>query len=84
MESISLKLEDEFLKDVEKTMKKHRYTTKTEFIREAIRDKIRDLEKEEALLRLEKAYGASKRKTTDEDIHKAREEAFKELDEELK
>ena len=84
MEAVSLKLEDEFLHDIEKTMKKHRYTTKTEFIREAIRDKMKDLEKEEALLRLEKAYGASKRKTTDEQLHKAREEAFKELDRELK
>lgn len=84
MESLSLKLEDEFLQDIQKTMKKHRYTTKTEFIREAIRDKIKDLEKEEALLRLEKAYGASKRKTTDEDIHKAGEKAFEDIAKQFK
>ena len=84
MEAVSLKLEDEFLHDIEKTMKKHRYTTKTEFIRESIRDKIIDLEKEEALIRAKKLYGASKRKTTDEDIHKAGEKAFEELDKELK
>lgn len=79
-----MKLENTFLKDIEKSMKKNRYTTKTEFIREAIRDKIRDLEKEEALLRLKKLYGASKRKTTDEELHKAGEKAFKELEKELK
>ena len=79
-----MKLEDTFLQDIEKTMKKHRYTTKKEFIREAIRDKIRDLEKEEALLRLEKAYGASKRKTTDEDIHKAGEKAFEDIAKQFK
>ena len=84
MESISLKLENEFLKDIENIMKKHRYTTKTEFIREAIRDKIKDLEKEELILRAKKLYGASKRKTTDEDIHKAGEKAFQELERELK
>ena len=84
MEAVSLKLEDTFLDDIEKTMKKHRYTTKTEFIREAIRDKIRDLEKEEALIGARKLYGASKRKTTDEEIHKAGEKAFEELDKELK
>ena len=84
MESVSLKLEDEFLKDIENIMKKHRYTTKTELIREAIRDKIKDLEKEELLLRAKKLYGASKRKTTDEDIHKAGEKAFQELERELK
>ena len=85
MESISLKLEDSFLKDIEQSMKKHRYTTKTEFIREAIRDKIRDLEKEEALIRLEKAYGAGAKKgrhITDEDIHRVREKVFEELDKE--
>ena len=64
-------------------MKKHRYTTKTEFIREAIRDKIRELEKEGALLRVKKLYGSSKRKTTDEQIHKAGEKAFRELEKEL-
>lgn len=83
MEAISLKLEAEFLNDLEKTMKKHRYTTKTEFIREAIRDKIRDLEKEELLLKARKLYGSSKRKTTDEQLHKAGEKAFKELEKEF-
>ena len=80
MEAISLKLEDTFLEDMEETMKKHRYTTKTEFIREAIRDKIKQLEKEEALLKVRKMYGASKRKTTDEDLKKAKERAFNDLE----
>ncbi len=83
MEAISLKLEDSFLEDIEGIMKKHRYTTKTEFIREAIRDKIRELEKEEALLRVKRIYGSSKRKTTDEQLHKAGEKAFRELKKEL-
>ena len=84
MESISLKLEGEFLKDIQSIMKKHRYSTKTEFIREAIRDKIKDLEKEELILRAKSLYGASKRKTTDEDIHRAGEKAFQELERELR
>ncbi|HLD05341.1 MAG TPA: ribbon-helix-helix domain-containing protein [Candidatus Nanoarchaeia archaeon] len=84
MDAISLKLDENFSKDIEKTMKKHRYTTKTEFIREAIRDKILELEKEEARLRIKKLYGASKRHTTDEDIHRAGEKAFEELDREIK
>ncbi len=44
MENISLKLEKDFLRVIEKIMKKHNYMTKTEFIREAIRDKIKKLE----------------------------------------
>ena len=44
MENISLKLEKEFRKTIEEVMKKHNYMTKTEFIREAIREKIKKLE----------------------------------------
>lgn len=47
MENVSLKMEENFMKAVEKVMKKHNYMTKTEFIREAIRDKIRKLEEKE-------------------------------------
>ena len=84
MQAVSLKLENEFLRDIEKVMKKHRYTTKTEFIREAIRDKIKDLEKEKALMRLEKAYGASKRKTTQAQLEKAKEKAFEDIAKQFK
>ena len=49
MENISIKLEENFLKAIEKVMKKHLYSTKTEFIRESIRDKIRMLEEKEIL-----------------------------------
>lgn len=86
MESISLKLEDTFLKEIEESMKKHRYTTKTEFIREAIRDKIITLEKQGYMMHALSLYGAGKKKhgnITDEQIHKAREQAFKELAKEL-
>ena len=84
METVSIKIEDEFAKNVEKIMKKHNYTTKTEFIREAIRDKIKDLEKEEALKRITKLYGASRIKTTNKQLNEAREKAFEELEKELK
>ena len=47
MENISLKLERNFLDAIEQVMKKHHYTTKTEFVRESIRDKIRKLEEKE-------------------------------------
>lgn len=49
MENISLKIEGNFLKAIEKVMKNHNYMTKTEFIREAIRDKISELEEKEIL-----------------------------------
>lgn len=49
MENISLKLEKEFLKSIESLMKKHNYMTKTEFIREAIREKMKKLEEKDTL-----------------------------------
>ncbi|MAG02038.1 hypothetical protein CMI42_01765 [Candidatus Pacearchaeota archaeon] len=84
MEPITVKFEPNFLQDIENVMKRHRYGTKSEFIREAIREKVRDLEKEDALARVRKLYGSSTRKTTDTQLRKAREEAFKELRQELK
>ena len=83
METVSIKMDENFATEVEKVMKKHHYTTKTEFIREAIRDKIKDLEKEELLMKARKLYGSSKHKTTDEQLHKAGEKAFEELEREL-
>ena len=49
MENVSLKLEKNFLQAIEKVMKRHNYMTKTEFIRESIRDKMRRLEEREIL-----------------------------------
>ena len=49
MENVSLKVEENFMNAINKVMKKHNYMTKTEFIREAIRDKIRRLEEKEIL-----------------------------------
>lgn len=49
MENVSLKLEENFLKAIEAIMKKNNYMTKTEFIREAIRDKMRRLEEKEII-----------------------------------
>lgn len=83
MEPVTIRFEDTFLDDIEKVMKKHRYATISEFIREAIRERIKELEKQEALARVRKLYGASKRKTTDEELHKAGERAVEELEKEF-
>jgi Arc/MetJ-type ribon-helix-helix transcriptional regulator len=49
MENISLKMEKGFVQAIERVMKQHNYMTKTEFIRESIRDKMRKLEEKEIL-----------------------------------
>ena len=84
MEQVCIRFEEDFLQAMEKAMKRNGYATKTEFIRESVRERLKNLEKEEALARLRKLYGSSKRKTTDEDLHKAGEKAFKEMEEKFK
>jgi len=49
MENVSLKLETGFLAAINKVMQRHHYMTKAEFIREALRDKVRALEEKEIL-----------------------------------
>jgi len=82
MEAVSIKFEEDFLHQLDRIMKKHRYSTKAEFIREAVRDKMHDLEKREYLMRAMKLYGTGKEKhgrISDKDLHIAREKAAKEL-----
>lgn len=83
MEAISLKLDGTFLSRIEETMRKYHYTTKTEFIREAIRDKISALEKAQMLAALDRVAGSSKRRTTDAQLHQVREQLAKEWEQRL-
>jgi len=84
METISLRLEDEFLQDLERVMQKYRYSTKTEFVRAAIRDKINWLKKEELLKKVAVLSGSSGKKTSDEQLHEAGEKAFEILEKKFK
>lgn len=84
MESISLKLENELLNEIDRKLSKHRYSTRTEFIRDAIREKLSDLEKDELLKVVTELRGSSKRKTTDKQLHKAREKSFELLEKKFK
>ena len=79
MESVTIKMHGELAREMESVMK-HRYTTKTEFIRDAIRDKIKnEISTEEALRLLRKNFGASKKKVTYADERRAREEVGREI-----
>ncbi len=63
MESITIKVETNLAKEIDQAMKSD-YSTKTEFIREAIRDKIKEIKKERALYELKKYFGKAKIKTS--------------------
>ena len=82
MKVVTLKMEESFLKSIEKAMKKNHYSTKTEFIREALRDKLEQLDKEERIKQLSKVYGAGKEKyahVKDKDLKRARKKTEKEF-----
>jgi Arc/MetJ-type ribon-helix-helix transcriptional regulator len=47
METISLKVEDKMLKNMDKALTKYNFGTRTEFVRSAIRSKLEEYEKKE-------------------------------------
>lgn len=91
MENICLRLDSALSKQIARDMKEFRYSTKTEFIREAIRSKLKELEEEKAKKRAWRALFAARgilkgkgKAKTDEEFRalkeKAGEEFFKELE----
>lgn len=83
MESITIKVEEDFAKEIEKAMKPY-YSTKTEFIREAIRDKIKLQRREEITERLKKSFGIAKTNTSDEELRAIREKVWEDFVKERK
>ncbi len=69
MENISLKLEKNFAQSIKRVMKAHNYSTKTEFIREALRDKMARLEEQEIL---NNPYIMKQLKESERDIKKGK------------
>ncbi len=69
METISLKMEKSLLDEMDSKLKENRYSTRTEFIRDSVRRRLSELEKEEAIRKLEENFGKfkGKFKHTDEE-----------------
>ena len=84
METITIKMENGLLEEIDQKLQEHRYSTRTEFIRDAIREKLSELEKEEIFKSLSRLKGISKRKTSDAKLHAAREKAFEILERKFK
>lgn len=78
MESITIKVDDQLAKEIDLAMKPD-YSTKTEFIREALREKLKEIRKEKAIDELRKYFGAAKTKTSYKEEREIREKVGKEL-----
>ena len=72
MESITIKVDDGLIKQMNIAMKPN-YSTKTEFIREAIRDKIKEIRTDGVVDDLIKYFGQAKTKTSSKEERKIRE-----------
>ena len=82
-EMISLKLEKKFLKEIDSIVEKDGYQSRTEFIRNALREKVEKTKLKEAMLEIAHLKGAVKKKTSLKEYERIREKAFKELAKEL-
>jgi metal-responsive CopG/Arc/MetJ family transcriptional regulator len=79
METISLKLDETMLHNVDKTLQKHNFSTRTEFIRDAIREKLEELSREDLMATFLRLKGKAKKNVSDAQLHRIREDVFDEL-----
>jgi len=83
MEVVTVKFQEDVLKRIDETISEHNFNSRTEFIREAVRDKIAELSKEELMKEFLKFRGKARKKTTFEDNLKTKQAVSKELMDEL-
>ena len=79
MEVITVKFQEDVLKRIDESIAKNNFNSRTEFIREAVRDKLADLSKEELMQEFLKLRGKSRIKTTDEENERTREKVGEEI-----
>ncbi|MBW2987624.1 ribbon-helix-helix domain-containing protein [Candidatus Woesearchaeota archaeon] len=83
-EMITLKLDNKFLKDIDIVVSKEGYQSRTEFIRNALREKLEDAKLKKALRDIARLRGAAKKKTTDKEYERIRLKAFEDISKKLK
>jgi metal-responsive CopG/Arc/MetJ family transcriptional regulator len=78
---VTFKLDEKFLQEVDAVSGRSGFSSRTDFIRAALRDKVDEVKFKEIYERLGKLKGAGKRKrqTTDAEIHQVREQALQNL-----
>ncbi len=82
-EMITLKLESIFLREMDNIFRKEGYQNRTEFIRNALREKIEEIKLKKAMMELAHLKGSIKKKTTEENYEKMRANAFEEISKKL-
>jgi len=83
MEVVTVKFQEDILKKIDRTIAEHDFNSRTEFIREAVRDKLAEFSKEELINEFLKFRGKAKNKTTYKENIKTKEAVSRELMAEL-
>ena len=83
MEAVSLKLDENMLHNIDANLKGNNYSTRTEFIRDAIRDKLKELIREKMAQEFLKFQGRAKKKTTLKENKKTAENALNDIAKEM-
>ena len=81
---ITLKLERNFLKEIDLIVQSQNYQNRTEFIRNALRDKVEKARTREIMEEILSLKGLASKKTSDKDLERLRTKAFEELEKEFK
>ncbi|MFH0869627.1 MAG: ribbon-helix-helix domain-containing protein [archaeon] len=83
MDIITIRFQEDILKKIDQSIVNHNFNSRTEFIREAVRDKLAGLSKEEAIDAFLSLRGKLKGRTKPEDDEKLKWAASRELMAEL-
>ncbi len=80
-EMITMKIEKNFLKEIDQAVKQGNYQSRAELIRESLRKNLDEKKMDQAMKELAHLKGAGKtaKQATDEEIHKIREQVFEEF-----
>lgn len=73
VELITFKLEHNFLNEIDMISKEAGYSNRTDFIRNALREKLEEIKLKKAMIELSRMKGKAKKKVTDKEIHQVRE-----------
>ena len=71
-EMITVKMDDQFLGEIDDDVSKEGYQNRTEFIRNALRQKIEEIRLREAMTRIAHLKGSSNKKVTEKEYDQVR------------
>jgi Arc/MetJ-type ribon-helix-helix transcriptional regulator len=83
MEIVTVRFQEDILKRIDENLSLNNYNSRTEFIREAVREKLSDLDRSELINKFLEFRGKTKKSTSVEENRKTKELVSKELMEEL-